>query len=175
MTWYATVLELIDMRSFSNLWYWIALAAVWARASHYVMGVPWDMVGTADRRGGQAQADLDQIVRIRVDRLLGIVDVAGLWLVGLGMAALTALALLGFVYRVEFAQAVFLIAAPMTVIGLLDVATARAIRDRALEDAALRGRLLRHRLTTQGIGIVSIFVTAMWGMYQNLNIGPLGG
>jgi hypothetical protein len=39
----------------------------------------------------------------------------------------------------------------------------------------LRKRLLRHRLYSQMIGMVSIFVTALWGMYQNLNVGPFGG
>ena len=34
---------------------------------------------------------------------------------------------------------------------------------------------MRHRLYTQIIGMFSIFVTALWGMYQNLSIGPLAG
>jgi len=31
-------------------------------------------------------------------------------------------------------------------------------------------RLTRLRFGIQGIGMVAIFVTAMWGMWQNLNI-----
>jgi hypothetical protein len=34
--------------------------------------------------------------------------------------------------------------------------------------------LHRHRVHTQGIGILAIFVTATWGMYMNLAIGPFG-
>ena len=37
MAWYQTVLELIDMRSFSSLWYWIGLAVLWSSASHWVL------------------------------------------------------------------------------------------------------------------------------------------
>ena len=44
MDFYASVSEVIDLRSFSNLWFWIALAVMWSTVSHWVMGVPWDMV-----------------------------------------------------------------------------------------------------------------------------------
>ncbi|NBT33335.1 MAG: component of SufBCD complex, partial [Rhodobacteraceae bacterium] len=33
-------------------------------------------------------------------------------------------------------------------------------------------RLHRHRVYTQFIGMASIFVTAMYGMYQNLAVVP---
>ena len=38
LDWYATVFELIDMRSFSNLWFWIALAVVWSTAKYIYVG-----------------------------------------------------------------------------------------------------------------------------------------
>ena len=174
MDWYQTVFELIDMRSFSNLWFWIALATVWSTASHYVLGVPFDMVGRAAKLEGQAQQDLEDMVRIRVNRVLYITRVSGLWLVALVMLTLTSLALLGFVYSVEFAQALFLIALPMTGVGLLTVHTAQDIATALYDPAGLRRRLMRHRVTVQVIGMVSIFITAMWGMYQNMSVGPLG-
>ncbi len=45
MDWYATVFELIDMRSFSNLWYWIALAVVWYAAGPDVALLAGAVVG----------------------------------------------------------------------------------------------------------------------------------
>ncbi len=175
MDWYARVFELIDMRSFSNLWYWIALAVVWSAASHRVLGVPWDLVHRARRQGGQAERDLEDMVRITCNRILYISSVSGLWLVVFISAALSALAILGFWYWVEFAQAVFLLAFPMTLVGLLSINTARLIRDNDLTGVPLRRTLLRHRLITQFIGMVSIFVTALWGMYQNISVSVLGG
>ena len=163
------------MRSFSNLWYWIALAVVWSAASHRVIGVPWDMVHKAAKIGGQAEIDLEDLVRISCNRLLYIAAVSGLWLVVLGSGLLTALLILGFWYWVEFAQAVLLLAFPMTLVGLLSINTARIIADNGLTGAELRKRLMRHRVTTQFIGMVSIFVTALWGMYQNISVGVLGG
>ena len=55
MDWYNVIFELIDMRSFSNLWYWIVLAVLWSTASHWVLSVPFDMISRAKRQGGAAQ------------------------------------------------------------------------------------------------------------------------
>ncbi len=175
VNWYTAVFELIDMRSFSNLWYWIALAAVWSTASHWVLGVPFDMVTRARRFGGQAQEDLEILARINVNRLMFIARVSGLGLVSLVSMLLTVLLILGFWYDVEFAQAVVLIALPLTAVGALSMSTARLIEVQGSAGEDLQRRLSRHRLVVQLIGILSIFVTAMWGMYQNLDVGPLGG
>ncbi|MGR3759343.1 component of SufBCD complex [Roseobacteraceae bacterium NS-SX3] len=174
MDLFDTLFELIDMRSFSNLWYWIALAVVWSSASHWVLGVPFDMVYRARRKGGQAERDLNEIVRIYVNRMLYIVDTAGLWLLGFYCFALSALATLGFAYDVEFAQAVFLIAFPMCIVGLVSLVTARRILREQAEGEALQRQMTMCRMLIQFIGVISIFVTAMWGMYQNLQIGFLG-
>lgn len=168
------ILEHIDMRSFSNLWFWIALAVMWSTASHWVIGVPFDMVTHARKHGGAAQTDLEDLVRIHSRRLLYIGTVAGLWLLGLACFLLSGLAVLGFFYRVEFAQAVFLLLFPMSLVGLLSLSTARRIDEMALQGQALQRRLIRHRFYVQVIGVLSIFVTAMWGMYQNFSVQVLG-
>ena len=175
MDWYDSIFELIDMRSFSNLWFWIALAVVWSTASHWVLGVPYDMVARARRYGGQAAEDLEDLVRINTNRLLFIGNVSGLWVLGFTCFILTGLGLLGFVYRVEFAQAVFLLGFPMSLVGALNLSTARLIQGEGAQGEALWRSLTRHRTWVQAIGMVSIFVTALWGMYQNLSVGPFGG
>ncbi|QUJ77633.1 component of SufBCD complex [Sulfitobacter albidus] len=175
MDWYQTLFELIDMRSFSNLWFWIVLAVVWSTTSHYVLGVPFDMVLRAKRHEGQYEADLEDLVRINTNRLLYIAQMSGLWLAGFACFFLTMLVLLGFVYGNEFAQALTLLGVPLSLVGLLSLSTARLIREEDARGERLRKRLMRHRLYTQIIGMISIFVTALWGMYQNLNVGPFGG
>jgi hypothetical protein len=162
------------MRSFSNLWYWIALAVVWSSASRWVLGVPYDMVLRAKRHGGQAQTDLEDMIRINVNRMLFISQVSGLWLLGLAMFSLTSLAILGFWYWMEIAQAVFLLVFPMSIVGLLSLATARLVQETAPAGAELRSKLSRHRFWIQLIGMVSILATAMFGMSQNMSIGALG-
>lgn len=174
MQWYENLSELIDMRSFSNLWYWIALAVLWSSMSRWIIGVPYDMVLRAKRYEGQAQIDLEDIVRVSTNRLLYISSVSGLWVLGLVMFMVTSLAILGFYYWVEIAQALFLLVFPMALVGLLSLSTARLIQDQTLDGVALRMRLTRHRFWVQLIGMLSILVTAMFGMYQNMSIGALG-
>ncbi|MBV2360812.1 component of SufBCD complex [Thalassococcus sp. CAU 1522] len=175
MDWYSTVFEVIDMRSFSNLWFWIVLAVLWSSASHWVLGVPYDMVGRARAVGGQAARDLEDLARINANRVHFIVEEAGLWLSAIVSAFLTGLALLGFVYGVELAQAVFLLAFPMTIVGFISIGTARRIRTVAPQGEALWRQLRMQRIWTQVVGMVSIFCTALWGMYQNLSLGALHG
>lgn len=172
---YSSIFELIDMRSFSNLWFWIALAVMWSSASHWVLGVPFDMVQRAKRGNGQAEIDLQDMVRINTNRMLYIARVSGLWLLGLSCFVLSTLALTGFLYGLEIAQALFLLAFPMSVIGLISLSTARLLEQEHFALDSIYKRLARHRLYTQIVGVISIFITALWGMYQNLSIGALGG
>lgn len=175
MNWYETIFEVIDMRSFSNLWYWIALAVLWSTTSHWVLGVPYDMMTRAQKQGGQAMTDFEDMVRINTNRLLYIARVSGLWLLGLSCFFLTVLGLLAFYYHVEFAQAVFLLAFPLSIVGLLSLSSARLIQSENATGELLLRRMLWHRRLTQVLGMISIFVTSMYGMFQNMYVGPLGG
>lgn len=174
MNWYNVIFELIDMRSFSNLWYWIVLAVLWSTASHWVLGVPFDMISRAKRHGGQAQEDLEAMVRINTGRMLYIVRAAGSWLVGIWFFVLSFLLLLGFVYHIEFAQAVVFLFVPFSMLMGLSLRTSLLVEAGEGTGEALHRRLLRHRVSTQVLGMVAIFVTSLFGMYQNMHIGVLG-
>ncbi len=165
--------EMIDMRSFSNLWYWIVLAVAWSTASHWILGVPFDLVNRARKRGGQSYLDLETLVRINVARKLHVMDVAGLWVVGLVCFLLSTLAVLGFWFEIEIAQAVFLIAFPMSGVSLVSLRAAVKIQTQGLVGEDLMRQLSSCRFATQLIGVVSIFVTSLWGMYQNIQIGVI--
>ncbi|MEM9434136.1 MAG: component of SufBCD complex [Pseudomonadota bacterium] len=174
LDWYGIVFELIDFRSFSNLWFWIMLAVFWSTASHFVLGVPYDMV-TRVARGGdaveQAQKDLDDLTRIQSNRLIYIGQVAGIWLVGFGFFFLTGLFSMGFVYGMEICQALFLIFAPMSLVFLLSWRRAHMVS--GLQGDEICTNLRRHRISVQVIGMFSIFVTSMWGMHFNMTAGVL--
>jgi len=145
---------------------------MWSTVSHWVLGVPFDMIQRARKHGGQAQIDLHDLVRINVSRLLYIAQVSGLIILVVISFLLTSLAVLAFVYDVEIAQALFLMALPMTLVGGVSLSTAQVIARDAPESSELHARLMKHRVITQFIGMVSIFVTAMYGMYQNLAVSP---
>ena len=156
-----TIFDVIDFRSFSNLWFWIVLAVAWSTASHWVLGVPFDMVLRARRHGGQALTDLEDLVRINVNRLLYVARMSGPWLAGFSAFLLTALVTMAVWYEVELAQALALLAVPMTLVSLLSLSTARRIEERGPQGEELCKVLQRHRIWTQAIGMVSIFVTGM--------------
>lgn len=162
------------MRSYSNLWFWIALAVVWSTASHWVLGVPWDMIVRARREGGQYEADLEDLVRIYTNRIRHIWRVSGLWLLGFGCFFLTLLGGLGFFYAFEFGQAVFMLLFPMSIVAVFTLRTATRIQENFEVGEVLYRRLHKHRVITQVIGMISIFMTALLGMFHNLAVGPFG-
>lgn len=147
---------------------------MWSSLSHWVLGVPYDLVLRARRSGGQAMIDLEDLARVNCNRLLYTIRVSGLWVMAFAFFLLTSLVILGFYYELEFAQAVFLLAFPMMVVGLLSLQTALSLERNPRGGEALCNRLRLHRLLTQMVGVVSVFVTAMWGIYQNLSYGALG-
>jgi hypothetical protein len=164
------ILDVIDLRSFSSIWYWIVLAVVWSTSSHWVLGVPFDMVTRARRKGGQALIDLEDIVRVNVTRILYIMRESGVWLLGFVAFVHTGLMLMAIWYRIELAQGIAFIAVPMTFVGLLAMSTARQFEHDNPSGEAIIRPLLRHRFWTQVIGMVSIFFTAMFGMWHNLEV-----
>ncbi len=174
MNLYQVLVELIDMRSFSNLWYWIMLAVMWSSASHWVLGVPFDLISRAHKQGGALQDDLEVLVRINTARMLYISRTAGVWLVAFLFFLISTLAILAAYYHVEFAQAVLFLLVPMSLLSLMSLRTAGMIEAGETTGDALHRRLIRHRISTQALGMVSIFVTSMFGMWQNLQIGALG-
>jgi hypothetical protein len=170
LDWSKAILQVIDLRSFSSLWYWVLVAVTWSTISNWVLGVPSDMLHRARNKGGQADIDLADLVRINVNRQLNTAAVAGLWLMGIVCFVLTMLAALGFIYGVELAQAVFLLMFPVTIIGGFTLSTARLIDATQPQGKDLYRILFRQRLWTQIIGMVAIFITALYGMFQNLAI-----
>jgi hypothetical protein len=175
LEWYETLFEVIDMRSFSNLWYWIGLAVLWSSVSHWILGVPFDMVLRARRSGGSLSDDMETLAHINVNRLLYIARNAGVVIVAFAAFALTVLALLAVVYHIEFAQAVLCIAFPMTIVGLISLRTAAIIEAENSRGEVLIRRIMRCRMAVQGVGMVSLLATSLFGMYMNLALRSFGG
>jgi hypothetical protein len=160
---------LIDFRTFSNIWYWLAVMVIWAVATHWVIGVPSDMVVRARRQGGQAAQDLDILVAINLRRLLTLSGTPAVILVGIGAFVVTAAAMLGFVYGLELAQGLFCLAFPLVFVAVL---TWRSCQRLALDQQtgpALIRALVRLRFWIQLIAITALFCTALLGIYVMLS------
>ena len=165
-----TLLDVIDARSFSNVWYWIILAIMWSTATHYTLGVPYDMVQRSRRLGEEAQDDLMAIIGINIRRILYLIEVSGIWMIGVWAFLLSGLLLLAFYYWIEFAQSVALMFVPMTIVGWLTYRTAMRIHRQGPDAEQLHVLLMRHRFWIHVIGMISIFITAIFGMYHNLDV-----
>ena len=155
------------MRSFSNLWYWIGLGVIWSSASHWVLGIPYDMISRGRRDGGQALADVETMVRINITRMLHATRNHGPVLIGVLCFMVTVLGLLGFWYDVEFAQAVLFLFVPLCGLGYLSLRSAIKVEAGEAQGEALLKRLHYHRLSVQFLGVMAICVTVFYGMYFN--------
>ena len=173
MNWNDAIFQVIDLRTFSNVWYWLAVAVSWSMASHWILGVPFDLIYRARRQGGEAMAELEMLVAINVRRLTSISDIAGLWITGFAGFLLSTLAMVGFWYGMELAQGMFCIGLPLSVVGMLNLRASRRFSQKLPRGDALSAALFRLRFWIQVIAMISIFVTAMYGMYHNLSL-PLG-
>lgn len=170
---YTLITEVIDLRSFSNLWFWIVLVVMWSRVNHRVLGVPVDMITRARRHEGDARRDMEDLLYINARRAVQGAESTGVWQVALGCFVLTALVLMGFVYGNEFAQAVLLLGVPMLVVRLLSLRLARTVLAEGEGGERLDRRLSQHRTTVQLLGILSILITSFYGMWVNLMLGVL--
>lgn len=169
MTLIDIITGLIDFRTFSNIWYWLAVMVTWAVATHWVIGVPFDMVVRARRQGGQAAQDLDILVAINLRRLLTLSGTPTVILVGIGAFVVTAAAMLGFVYGLELAQGLFCLVFPLVFVAVL---TWRSCQRLALDQQtgpALIRALVRLRFWIQLIAITALFCTALLGIYVMLS------
>jgi hypothetical protein len=165
------VTQVISFRSFSNLWYWIVLAILWSTLSHWVLGIPQDMVQRAHHGDETSLRDLHSLAEIHCRRILGLADAMGHAVTAVAAFVVTTLAILGWVYGLEFPQALLLLLMPLLIVTALSIHTARGVVATSYED--LPRRLRRHRLWVQLIGTLCIFLTALWGMYVNLAVSRL--
>lgn len=173
MDFYSSVLEVLNLGSFSSVWYWIALAVMWSLVSHFVLGVPYDVIRRA-ASDPKAAEDMASLVRIAAGRMTSLDHRAELGAVAVLTATLTMLGLIGFGYGAEMAQAVFFMVFPLSLVLLLSVRRAQRIVDGGLYGEELRRSLIRHRRYVQLIGMASLFVTAVYGMFHNFAVGPFG-
>lgn len=163
-----SILAILDLHTFSNIWYWLAVAVTWAVVSHWVLGIPFDLIIRARRATPEAVDDLQILFDFHLRRFLMIEDLVGLPAIALSAFVLTWLAMVGFYYQVEMAQGVFLIGFPLTIVGAICQHACRRYQKNPPPREKLAAELLRLRIIIQLIAMIAIFVTAIYGMYYNL-------
>lgn len=166
--------SLIDMRSFSSVWFWIVVGLYWSVVSQSVLGASHDLILRAGRGSAQDQHDLHSLIGIHVRRRLLVMRRSGHWIVAFVTTILTLILLLAFAYRLEFAQALIVLLVPVTLVRLLELRLCFRIERESPDDTRLPRLLLQHRFWVQFMGVVAIFVTAVWGMLHVMSRSMLG-
>lgn len=173
------LISLLDSRSFGTIWFWLVLVGMWSASGRHVLGVPTEILSRARRMQtlgepeGQAVLALLDWLSLTLPRWrLGTGEGA----VFLGCAAfvLTSLAILGFGYGLEMAQALTLLLLPFMILFWMRVLLARRLTP--LLEAADSGerpvsgvgaeaarRMQTHRHVVTALSIVAVALTALWG------------
>lgn len=167
--------QLIETNSFSSIWFWLLVAISWSSASRWILGVPFDLVQRALKEGGEAEERVHTLLRINVSRLENIQKIAGVIMVGFVSFVLTGFALLGFYYAIEFFQALFLLTFPLMLVGVINVRTAHRLDEELPTGKELYRIFRRTRLMIMFLGMISIFVTSMWGMFYVISVSSFPG
>lgn len=172
------ILSILDARSFSSPWFWFVLLAVWTMAARRVVGIPTDVLALASRslreKPGADSAEVFALLdwmSLNVPRWrVGKTTLAVL--IGVISFGLSTLAVLGFGFGLEMAQALVLIALPQAILlglrvrlagQLYWVMEAAELGQPAPEAAteALR-RINRYRILYGIISVLAVVVTALW-------------
>lgn len=161
--------RLIALNTFTSVWYWLAVIITWAVASNWLIGVPFDVLFRARKCAPQPLADLEGLVDINVRRIVTTNTTFGVVFTALIGFALTVLGVLSFVYQLELAQGVFILAAPLTLIVMINMRLAHQLHRVPLYGADLVRRLFVVRIWTQIVAMISMFFTAMYGMYMAIS------
>lgn len=168
MDWTDGIVRIIELNTFSNIWYWLIVIGTWSVVSNWLIGVPFDMLFRARRLGAAELADLEGLVDIHVRRIVAYHHGLGPWLIGLLSFVLSAVGFAGFYYGLELGQGLFILGAPLCLVGAINVRLALQLAQTPLAGKDLVHRLFRVRLWTQVIAMITMFFTAMYGMYFSL-------
>lgn len=152
----------MEFDSFASVWYWIFMALAWTSRTHWTIGVPFDAIIRADRRGAPWEEHVDVIAHAMAARFHLFVHRRGALIVGVTMFALTAVGSAALLLGNQFAQAVFALALPMLIAEVGDVRLALRIHEEGLSGYHLRRALIWRRFLNQATGLLSIIMASVF-------------
>lgn len=162
----------MNLDSFWTLWFWITHVIAWSMASHFTMGVPYDMVIEANREkvedGPYARAT-EALIQAQVFRFAALGRKYGVLLTGFSAFLLATLITLGTLGDLEFARALLTFLVPLTLVYVTTVQAAIKAQSAGTRDADLRAVIKRQRIINQLIGLLGVSLAVVAAMYEALN------
>lgn len=189
MPQFDNLLGLLGSRSFSSIWFWLVLIGTWSMVGRSVLGVPTEVLSRAHQAQGQGDGQgtavitlLDWLSLILPRWRLGPRE--GAVFLGVTSFLITSLAVLGFGFGLEMAQALTLLLVPFWALFWMRVRLARRLVP--LVHAAQEGRapvsqaaadaaraMIWHKRFVTILSMISVAVTALWGALWTV-LHPLG-
>ncbi len=169
MDWTEAITRFIAFDTFANIWYWLAVVVSWSVASNWLIGVPFDMLYRARKYGAQEVADLAALVDINVRRIMAFDRMIGPLVIGLAAFMLSGLGMMGFYYDFAFAEGLFVLGAPLSIVGAINLRLAHQLSAHPLAGKDLVRRMFKIRFWTQVIAMIALFFTAMYGIYHTIS------
>lgn len=177
------VISFLDSRSFGSIWFWLVLVGLWSAMGRTVIGVPADVLLRARRAQRDEPEGTAVIVlldwlsltlpRWHMGRREGVVFLA------VTAFLLTSLAIMGFRYDLEMAQALTLLLVPLLILFVLRLRLARKLIP--MLEAGQLGEvpvadvgavavrsMSRHRHLVTILSIIAVMVAVFWGMWWML-------
>ncbi len=178
------VIAFLDNRSFGSIWYWFALVGMWSAAGRNVLGIPVEVLARARQAQKAGEGEGPAVVTL-LDWLSLTLPRwqpgarEGAVFVGICAFLLSSLAVMGFGYGLEMAQALTLLLTPFLVLFLMRLALARGLMpvmlagqsgDMPLAEAGdlVARRLTRHRRMVTALSMAAVAITALWGTLHSL-------
>ncbi len=158
--------SLIETTSFMNIWYWIITVVAWSMTAHWTLGVPYDTIRLADKRGGDFAEYCDLQAHLNARRLIYYFDKGGPYFIAFVGFLLALIGGWGFFQGQELALAMFVLVAPLMLTSVFSVRLAYRIKNEVLAGEELRKALRRRRIWNQTIGMVAIVSAAAATVYQ---------
>jgi hypothetical protein len=162
----------MEFESYYSIWYWILLTSVWTVVCYHTLGVSYGMILRAQRSPIVA-AEVDSVALMISFRLGWIRRRLGMPLAAIAGFGLAALAVIGFVAKIEFAQALFMLLFPLSLVAAATLALSRDIVEKKPQGEVLRAMLSRRRRWNQVIAIVTLLATAVAALINDPRFIPI--
>lgn len=161
--------DLMNFSSFWTLWFWIAHVIAWSMASHFTLGVPFDIVQEADREAGEDGPWVhaaEAMIHAQAFRFASYGRRFGPLMTGVSAFIISVCITLSILADLELARALLTFFVPLTLVYIVTMRFARRVEADGLTGAALRKKLRMQRLVNQLIGLLAIAMAVMFAIYQ---------
>ena len=158
--------DMIDMTSFWSIWFWIVLVIAWSMTAHWTLGVPYDAIVNAERKGGIFAEQAENLAYINAQRIVYYFDKAGVYLIAFICFFIAGIGTAGYYFSVEFFQAMFVLLVPLMLPNVFAVRLAFVLKNQQPTGKDLLKLLFRRRLWNQVIGLFAIILACSAGIYR---------